>query len=250
MAQDYFSARLKQIGELDDYDQELLSQLPVELRQLSRGEEVSHTGEEVSDTVAVVDGMLQAYSIADGNSRQITALYFPTDIPSLETIHMPRMDTNLGAITASVIALVPHAELHRVMERSPRLRAQLWRLTLVQASIYRGWLTRNSQLLAHQQMAHFFCEMLVRAEAAGQSDGRTVDLPLTQQDIADVLGMTPVHCNRTLMMLRSAQFAEFRGGVLTVLDRAGLMRAGEFDPTYLHLRDLPNLNEAREPATV
>ena len=91
-------------------------------------------------------------------------------------------------------------------------------------------------MLAHAQMAHLFCEIMTRARAAGLAQDDTCDLPITQEDLGDTLGMSTVHVNRTLMMLRAAGMVEFRGGKLTVLDWEKLVEIAEFDPTYLHLR--------------
>jgi CRP-like cAMP-binding protein len=102
--------------------------------------------------------------------------------------------------------------------------------------VFREWLMRNSQMLAHAQMAHFFCEMLLRAKVAGVAQGDTCDLPITQQDLAEALGMSAVHANRTLMILRDGGLADLRGGRLHVLNWDKLVEAAEFDPGYLHLR--------------
>lgn len=121
------------------------------------------------------------------------------------------------------------------MDESPRVRTLIWRETLVQGAVVREWLTRNSQMLAHAQMAHLFCEIMTRARPAGLNRGTACDLPISQEDLADALGMTPVHVNRTLQVLRSTGSVDFRGGVLTVPDLDELMEAADFDPSYLHL---------------
>lgn len=249
MSGDILSPRLDQIGELSSRDRELLASVKATLRSVKRGEDVKTFGDRPQESVIVVDGLLQRYTLSAQGSRQIHSLYIATDMPCLETLYLPKMDASLGALAPSTIALVPHRELHRVMGESPNLLGLFWRETLVQAAVFRAWLVRNSQLLAHAQMAHFFCEMLLRAEAAGCSDGREVPLPLTQQDIADALGMTAVHANRTLMLLRSAGMAEFRSGILTILDRGELMKVAEFDDSYLHLCGTGKMNEPAATAT-
>jgi CRP-like cAMP-binding protein len=148
------------------------------------------------------------------------------------------MDNTLGAIAPSRVGLVPLPELFRVMECRPNIMALCWRETLVQASVFRAWLMRNSQMLAHAQMAHFFCEIMARARAAGLAENDTCELPITQEDLADALGMTTVHVNRTLMILRAGGLLEFRSGVLTVSKWDQLVEIAEFDPSYLHLHEI------------
>jgi CRP-like cAMP-binding protein len=178
--------------------------------------------------------MLQRYTLTPQGNRQIHSLYIPTDTPCLEATHIGVMDNNLGAIAPSSVGLVPLAELFRVMEAHPNLTTMFWRETLIQASILRAWLMRNSQMLAHGQMAHLFCEIMLRAKAAGLARDDTCGLPITQEDLGDALGLTTVHVHRTLTMLRTADLVEFREGRLAVKDWQQLVEIAEFDPSYLH----------------
>ena len=228
--------RLRQIGELADGDAYALHSLEGQIREVGRGEDLLVEGDRPTTSVIVLSGLLQRYNVSGEGRRQIHGFYIASDTPCLETIHIDYMDNNLGAAAPSRVGIVPHAELHRVMEERPKLRALIWRETLIQASIFRIWLMRNSQMLAHAALAHLFCEMLTRARAACLSDGASMDLPLTQEDVADALGMTSVHVNRTLAVLRSGALADFRGGRLSVPDVDRLAETAEFDPRYLHLR--------------
>ena len=58
---------------------------------------------------------------------------------------------------------------------------------------------------------------------------------MTQEDLGDALGMSTVHVNRTLMVLRSGGLVEFQAGVLTVTNLERLAELAEFDPSYIHL---------------
>jgi CRP-like cAMP-binding protein len=73
--------------------------------------------------------------------------------------------------------------------------------------------------------------------AIGHTQGYTCKLPLTQTDIADAQGLSPVHVNRVLQQLRAGKLIEFDGDVLKILDWDGLQSSAGFDPTYLHLRE-------------
>jgi hypothetical protein len=73
-------------------------------------------------------------------------------------------------------------------------------------------------------------------KAVGLCEGNACDLPITQAELADALGLSTVHVNRSLMALRATGTVDAAKGKLVVKDWAGLQEAGEFDPTYLHLR--------------
>ena len=86
-------------------------------------------------------------------------------------------------------------------------------------------------------MAHLLCELVVRLRAVGLADATSCELRITQSELSDALGISTVHTNRVLQELRAASLIALKERTLSVLDWAGLTRAGDFDPTYLHLRD-------------
>jgi DNA-binding Lrp family transcriptional regulator len=75
--------------------------------------------------------------------------------------------------------------------------------------------------------------MRVRLEAVGLSRNGSYDLPVTQSELADALGLSAVHVNRTLQTLRSERLITLQGGKVTIEDWDGLRAAGEFDAKYL-----------------
>ncbi len=89
---------------------------------------------------------------------------------------------------------------------------------------------------ARSRMAHVLCEMVVRLRAVGLAQGHTCDLPITQVELGQALGLSTVHVNRTLQELRGEGLITLKGNVLSVLDWEGLKQAGDFEPTYLHLK--------------
>ncbi len=225
------------IGELSDGDREALLSIDGEIRWVERGEDIIEIGDHPTHVVVVLSGLLHRYTLDPHGIRQIHAFYLPTDTPSLETLHIGVMDNSLGALTRSQIGLVPHSALFAMMADRPSLVGPLWHETLVQASIVRAWLMRNSQMLAHAQMAHLFCELVARARAAGLVVDNHCPLPITHEDLGDALGLTPIQVNRTLMILRARAIVNFSDGRLSVLDWDQLVEVAEFDPSYLHFQD-------------
>ena len=81
------------------------------------------------------------------------------------------------------------------------------------------------------------CELFLKLKAVGLPDGFTFSLPITQAELGDALGLSTVHVNRTLQELRGEGLIVSRGTSVTIKDWEGLKKAGEFDPTYLHLQN-------------
>ena len=89
------------------------------------------------------------------------------------------------------------------------------------------------------RMAHLFCEMYIRLGLVGLVDGGRYELPLSQLELGECLGMTAVHANRTLQQLRDSGTVEFREGTVSVCDFQALADIADFRPDYLYLKPPP-----------
>ncbi len=231
-----FVKHLSLIGQVSEAARQGLLSLKGQVCDIDRGTDLLHIGDKPTNVVVVLQGMLQRYTLDAEGHRQIHSFYLANEVPSLESLHIDTMDNTLGAVTPSTVGLVPHADLFRLMDLHPSLTGLFWRETLIQGSIYREWLMRNSQKVAPGQMAHLFCEMFMRSKLRGLHQENSCALPITQEDLGAALGMSSVHVNRTLMMLRSTNLVEFRDAVLTISDFDRLAEMAGFDPGYLHIK--------------
>lgn len=224
------------LGDLPEDDRRAISALDAEVRRVPRAKDILRAGEHPTNVVIVLRGFLFRYTIGADGARQVHSFYLPTEAPCLETLYIDYMDNNLAAVVDSEIGLIPHDQLYRLIDAPPEARKLLWRQTLVQGAIFREWLMRNSTLPAHASLAHFFCEIFTRARAAKLTRDGSMDLPITQELLSDAIGLTAVHTNRTLKMLRETGAVDWRGGTLTIRDWDKLAEIAEYDPAYLHLR--------------
>jgi CRP-like cAMP-binding protein len=145
------------------------------------------------------------------------------------------MDHSLGAITDATIAEIKHESLEALTIGHPRITQALWWETLVAAVVQREWTVNLGQRTAFERIAHVFCELFLRLRTVGLTDGDSCDWPLTQTELADTTGLSPVHVNRTLQELRSTEMILLRGKRLTIPNLEALMRAAIFSTNYLHL---------------
>jgi CRP-like cAMP-binding protein len=130
---------------------------------------------------------------------------------------------------------ITHDALRDICERFPRITAAFWRETLIDAAIFREWVTNVGRRDAYSRMAHVLCEMLLRLRAVGLAEDNACDLPITQVEFADAIGVSTVHVNRVLQDMRADGLIETKGTQVSVPDWERLKHAGDFDPTYLHL---------------
>lgn len=200
---------------------------------------VIRVGQELNQSTLLVEGLMCRYKDLRDGGRQISELNIAGDFVDLHSFTLKRLDHNIMTLTPCRIAPAPHEKLKRITEQFPHLARLLWFSTNLDASIHREWMLSLGRRSAVARTAHLFCELFIRFELIGMTEGDGYRLPITQTDLAECLGLTAVHVNRTLKVLREQGLVAFRGGTVTIHDMAGLKRVAEFSPTYLSLEKRP-----------
>ena len=198
-----------------------------------------YPGVELDHSTLLLDGIMCRYKDLRGGERQITELHVAGDFVDLHSFTLKHLDHAIMSLSPCRIASVPHQRLRDITERLPHLARLYWFATNLDAAIHREWAVSLGRRTARAKLAALFCELQVRLQIVGLADESGYDLPITQSDLAECSGLTNVHVNRTLKDLRESELVHFRGGRVTILDLAGLRRAGEFDPAYLYLDRAP-----------
>ena len=108
----------------------------------------------------------------------------------------------------------------------------LWRATMLEASILRKRSLNVARLPALQRVAHLLREQLARCEAVGIN---SATIPLTQVDLANAVGLSNVHINRTVQELRRLGILSTKGRAIEVVNRAELATLASFDGQYLNM---------------
>jgi CRP-like cAMP-binding protein len=106
---------------------------------------------------------------------------------------------------------------------------------LIDAAIHREWLVCTGRRQASAHLAHLFCEIYQLLETVQMAAGLAFDFPITQVDLADMMGISSVHANRTVQELRHLGLIAWDGRKVQIKDWERLSQFGEYDNTYLHL---------------
>jgi len=183
----------------------------------------------------IVSGWACRYKGLPDGRRQNVGFFIPGDFCDLNVYILREMDHSIGAITSVRYAAIAPEAMEQLTRERPRISQALWWHELVNASIHREWLLNVGQRSAYERTAHLLVEMFMRLQAVQLTDGNSCTFPLTQSDLAEAMGLTAVHVNRMLQELRSDGLLELSGKKLTIPDMKALMRAGLFNPNYLHL---------------
>jgi CRP-like cAMP-binding protein len=231
--------KLESIADLSDEEKQAILNLPANVKVFEADTDIVRDGDRPAECCLILDGFTCRYKLLPDGTRQITGFYIPGDIPDLQSLFLHTLDNSLGTFVKTRVALIPHQILRDLFRRYPRIAEIFWRDSLIEAAIFREWMVGLGRRSAYQRMAHLLCELQMRLRAVGLAQENGYDLPLTQNEIGDALGLSTVHVNRVLQDLRNDGLVVLRAGALTILDWGGLKSAAEFDLTYLHLDSDP-----------
>jgi CRP-like cAMP-binding protein len=220
---------------LDASDKAAIQTIRSRTKALAEGDEIVRQGDKPDVAVLVLGGMLARYHTLPSGDRQYLSFHIAGDLPDIQSVFLRVMDHSVCAMDHADVATVPHDQLQRLFRQRPNVAFAFWRLTLVDAAIFRQAITNNAARSQVPRLAHFFCEQYLRAREAKLVQRSSCMLPLSQRQLGQTLGMSLVSVNRALQQLRSANLLEFRSGALDIRDWRGLCELADFDATYLHV---------------
>jgi CRP-like cAMP-binding protein len=224
---------LERFGPLSKAERTALDALATTIRNFAPHQDLVAEGDRPLDCKLILEGFACRYKLRADGRRQIMSFHIAGDFVDLEGLLTGEMDHSIGTLSRGRMAVVPHEIMLNLTESHPRITRALWRTTLLDAAVFRRWLVGVGRKAANARIAHLLCEMCVRLKAVGLSQNGSYDLPVTQAELGDALGLSTVHVNRTLQNLRSQGLIRLRGGRVTIEDWEGLKAAGEFDSKYL-----------------
>lgn len=228
--------KLRGWAALDEDDRRALFALPHTVRQVARGHFVVREGDRPTHSCVLVSGFAYRQKIVGNGGRQILAIHVAGDLVDLQNSLLRSADHSVQALTDTTIAQIPVDAVRALAFSRPAVGMAMWYDTLVDASIHREWTTNIGRRDALARISHLLCEFGVRLEDAGLGDRSRYELPMTQEEIADCVGLTPVHVNRTLRTLDREGLVERPGRSIVIDEWAQLAKLGDFDPAYLHLQ--------------
>ena len=230
-----FIAKLEHGADLTRADRAKLQQIADGSRKVEARTTLIREGEAPRGAYLVLDGIACRCKILQDGSRQILAYLLPGDLCHVDMEVMSAMDHSIATISECVIVSIPRDVIDGLARHYPHITRALQWSALADESTLREWLVGMGRRNAVNQMAHLFCELLVRLSAIGRTLENSYELPLTQEELGDALGLSVVHVNRILQALREERLVSFKGKRLTILDFKRLKERAGFNPNYLHL---------------
>ena len=207
-----------------------------ETRTVSAHRPIIRAWQPIRESTLLLSGWTARVKDLASGERQITEINVPGDFVDLHSFTLKKLDHDVIAMTNCRLAAVPHEKLKEITDNFPHLTRVYWFMTNLDAAIHREWMLSAGRRSALGRVTHLFCELLVRLQITGLASEDSYDFPLTQVQLADCLGLTSVHVNRTLQQLRKDGLIELRERRLRILRLAELKRLADFDPGYLYLQ--------------
>ncbi|MDG2520369.1 Crp/Fnr family transcriptional regulator [Caulobacter segnis] len=229
--------KLENFAPLNAEEKQALVEAAGRTRRLAAGESIIHENDPTGGVNLIQEGLACRYKMLPDGRRSILGFFVPGDLCDLRVFILESMDHSIGALTPTTVATLSREAVLDILERFPRLTRALWWSTLVDEAITREWVVNIGQRTALERLAHLLCELYHRLSAVQLTDGGVFELPLTQAELADSLGLSTVHVNRTLQELRRSGALTLRGRHVEILDLGRLEAAAMFNPNYLHLQD-------------
>ena len=228
--------KLASFGPLGDEDMRLLDQVVERRRMISPGGKIIGEDDRPTDVHLVLRGIAYRYKTLSDGKRQIVGFMVPGDLCDLHVFMLRRIDHCLSAMSDCTIVDIPVRRIEELTAR-PAIQRALWWTTLVDEAVLREWLVNMGARVPEQRIAHFFCEMVLRLRSVGMADLHGCELPITQADLADTVGLSTVHINRSLQALREKGLIDLRRTKLAIPDFDRLAAFSGFDGRYLHLAE-------------
>ena len=233
-----FLRRLLRRSSLEPEEQQAILNVSYKVNQVRPRTDIVSPGETITQACLVGKGLAARFDQMRDGKRQIVAFHLPGDMCDLHSVVAPTAGWGIAALTASTVLHIPHADLRRLAVDFPAIGLAFWRDGTVDGSILAKWVGNLGRQDARARLAHVLCEIATRMHCAGLADSRTCfTFDATQEQLADAVGLTAVHVNRTMQALRRDGLIETRGHTIDVKDWEGLAATAEFDPAYLLLDD-------------
>jgi CRP-like cAMP-binding protein len=220
---------------LSEDDRRAILALPYTLKILAPGSYLVREGERPISCGVLVSGFAYRQKLTGDGGRQILSVHIPGEALDFQNVFLNTADHSVQMLTRSQVALVSAADIQKIAHSSPTIGHAILVSILVEASIFREWILNVGRRDAKSRLAHMLCELAVRLEAQGLTEEMGYHLPMTQAELADALGLTPVHLNRVIRALEIDGLLNRSRRELTFPDWERMRDLADFNDRYLHI---------------
>lgn len=217
-------------------DAQIVLQLPYKLRTLEAQSYLVREGDKPEQCAVLVSGYAFRHKLTGDGSRQILSLHIPGEALDFQHLFVDEADHNVQMLTRGQVAEIPRHAIEELALGRPSVGQAIMVYTLAEASVFREWVLNIGRRDARSRIAHVLCEFAVRLSAQRLTPPGGYELPLTQEQLADATGLTPVHVNRVLKGLQAEGLISRNRRMIAFPDWKHLRDVADFNTRYLHIR--------------
>ncbi|MFC3294261.1 Crp/Fnr family transcriptional regulator [Modicisalibacter luteus] len=219
---------------LSEEEKVLLLELEQNPIKASAGDIIWQENSKVDQFCTISQGWAYSFRNLGDGSRQILKVYLPGDIIGMRDFAFSNRLAGVAMIEDGVVSPFSHEHLLRIFRSSTALTAGLFAIVCRQQAMLTERLINLARRTAQQRLAHFLYEMYLRLERIGAVNNGRFRLPLSQEQLGDVLGLSAVHVSRTFTAFREEGLVLRDRHRVALLDPEALAQLSEFDGTYLN----------------
>lgn len=216
---------------LSEDDRILLADLEKEETPYRRGEEIQHRGSEARHLFVAKRGWTYSFRVLQDGRRQIVRIHHPGDILGLGDLALGTASLTLRAAEDAVLCPFPRSALKQIFERSPRLTALLFSVTLREQVALSDTL-HVIRMTARERIAFLLLDLRARLCITNRHVTDTFRMPLTQSDIGDAVGLTNVYVSKVMTMLEAEGLIRRTGAMIRLVDPDALRRMCDYTDRY------------------
>lgn len=218
---------------LSEDEKQLLTSLEDSPTDIKAGTLLWEIGDPANEFCTLKSGWAYSYRHLENGDRQILEVFLPGDIIGLREFAFNQRLENVRMINDGVICHFPHRRMLELFRQSLPLTSVMFAIGSRQQALLTERLVNIARRSARQKMAHFLHEMYLRLRQTNDDISGQFRLPLSQEQLADILGLSPVHVSRTFSALSDDGLVFRDRHNVTIPDLDALSVEGEFDDAYL-----------------
>ena len=222
----------KKIGafvQLSDRELAHLARLESKRVRVARGRELVHEGQTGQVAYIIQAGWACSFKLLRDGGRQIIAFPVPGDCVGLRSMLLRTSDHSFSALTDATVSRIDAVSMKEIFSEFPHLGAAiLWATSRDEAMVVEH-LVSVGRRSALGRMAHFFLELYDRLHLVGLASSDSFRCPLSQNVLADALGLSTIHVNRVLRELRERGLLTFKGRNVTIQNASALKEIAGYE---------------------
>lgn len=208
--------------------------LPHKVRNYEAASHLVREGDVPERCGVLLSGYAFRHKVTGQGARQILSIHIPGEAVDFQNLFLSEADHSVQMLTRGLVADVPRQAMVDLATDHRNIGEAITIATLVEASIFREWTLNIGRRNARERIAHLLCEFAVRLHRQGFGPDDHYVLPMTQEQLADATGLTPVHVNRVLKGLEADGLIERDRRTIRIPHWERMRDIGDFNTRYLH----------------